>query len=88
MGDVMNIDLMRQYLLWTMIINYGFVFSWWLVFRFWHDSLYRLHRRWFQLSVAQFDAIHYAGMAVYKIGILLLNVAPYLALRLLHQTNG
>ncbi|WP_257387208.1 DUF6868 family protein [Tahibacter caeni] len=32
---------------------------------------------------AAFDAIHYGGMAVYKIGILLFNLAPLLALHLL-----
>lgn len=29
-----------------------------------------------------FDAIHYAGLAVYKIGIFLMNLAPLLALYL------
>ncbi|WP_407656543.1 DUF6868 family protein [Methyloglobulus morosus] len=38
-----------------------------------HDWMYRLNCRWFKLSVETFDALHYAGMAVYKIGILLLN---------------
>jgi hypothetical protein len=44
--------------------------------------MYRLHGRWFRLSPEQFDAIHYGAMAVYKIGILLLNLVPYLALRI------
>lgn len=29
-----------------------------------------------------FDAINYAGVAVYKIGIILLNLVPYVALRI------
>ena len=28
----------------------------------------------------QFDALHYAGMSVYKIGIILFNLVPFLAL--------
>lgn len=44
--------------------------------------MYRLHTRWFSLSVETFDALHYAGMSVYKIGILLLNVVPIVALYL------
>ncbi len=43
----------------------------------------RLHGQWFKLSDQQFDAIHYGGMAVYKIGILLLNLTPYIALHYL-----
>jgi hypothetical protein len=39
-----------------------------------------MHGRWFKLSVGTFDAIHYAGLAVYKIGIVLFNLAPLVAL--------
>jgi hypothetical protein len=49
-------------------------------FRFAYDWLYRMHTRWFKLSVETFDAIHYAGMATYKLGIILLNLVPLLAL--------
>ena len=45
-----------------------------------HDTVYRLHTRWFRLSRETFDALNYGGMAVYKIGVLLLNVAQLLAL--------
>jgi hypothetical protein len=46
------------------------------------------HGRWFGLTAAQFDAIHYGGMSAYKIGILLLNLVPYIALRIaLHQPS-
>jgi hypothetical protein len=42
--------------------------------------MYRLHGRWFRLSAEQFDALHYAGMAIYKLGIFLFCLVPYLAL--------
>jgi hypothetical protein len=41
------------------------------VFMLAHDWLYGLHGLWFHLMVEQFDALHYGGMALYKIGILL-----------------
>jgi hypothetical protein len=47
-----------------------------------HDWMYRLHSSWFHLSVEQFDMLHYAGMSVYKIGIILLNLVPYIALHI------
>jgi hypothetical protein len=31
----------------------------------------------------QFDAVHYAGMALLKVGIILFNLAPYVALRMI-----
>jgi hypothetical protein len=40
--------------------------------------MYGLHSRWFHVSVEQFDALHYVGMALYKLGILLLNLVPYI----------
>jgi len=41
-----------------------------------------VHSKWFNLSVDKFDAIHYSGMALFKIGIFLFNLVPYLALRI------
>jgi hypothetical protein len=55
---------------------------WFLFFMLGHDWMYSLHGRWFHLSLEQFDMLHYAGMSVYKIGIILLNLVPYFALRI------
>jgi hypothetical protein len=37
--------------------------------------------RWFRLSVEQYDAINYIGMAPFKLGIILFNLVPYVPLR-------
>ncbi|MBS0216204.1 MAG: hypothetical protein JSR63_02470 [Proteobacteria bacterium] len=66
-----------------MAINYAILVAWFLAFRLAHDWMRKLHGRWFQFSADTFDAIHYGGMAVYKIGVLLFNVAPLLALCLM-----
>ena len=78
----MSISSASGVLLWCTVINFGVLLWWFLLFRLAHDWLYRLHGRWFRLSREQFDAIHYAGMAAYKIAILLLNLVPYVALRI------
>jgi hypothetical protein len=44
--------------------------------------MHRMHGRWLKLSVVTFDTIHYAGLAVYKIGILLFNLVPLIGLYL------
>lgn len=74
----------RQFLLYCTLINYLILLIWFAAFRFAHDALYRLHSRWFRIPVERFDALHYGGMAVYKIGVLLLNLAPLIALCLLY----
>ena len=76
----MATDHVEGILLWCLGLNYAFLFVWFGAFRFAHQWMFRLHTRWFKLSVETFDAIHYAGMAIYKIGILLLNLVPLLAL--------
>ena len=78
----MNLQILSEALLWGTILNYGVLLIWLLGFTLAHDSLYRLHRRWFVLSAERFDAIHYAGMAGYKIAILLFFLVPWLALQL------
>lgn len=72
----------KQILLWCVGINYGVLLVWFAVFVFAHDWLYRLHARWFKLPVESFDALHYAGMSVYKIGVIVLNLVPLVALHL------
>jgi len=79
----MNPNFLCHLLLWSLVVNYGILMIWFLVLVFAKDWIRGLHGRWFQLSDSTFDAIHYGGMAVYKIGILLLNLAPLLALYLM-----
>ncbi|WP_180124339.1 DUF6868 family protein [Acinetobacter sp. YH12097] len=79
----MNLSHLSDFLLYSLVINYLILIIWFVVFVFAKDWMKRLHGQWFKLSDQQFDAIHYGGMAVYKIGILLLNLAPYIALHYL-----
>jgi hypothetical protein len=84
----MSLEMVRKALLWCAVINYGVLLVWFLFFMLAHDWIYQLHGRWFHLSVEQFDALHYAGMALYKIGILLLNLVPYIALRIVGRAHA
>ena len=78
----MNPDFLFRFLLCSLAINYGILLIWFVVFVTARNGLRALHGRWFRLSDPAFDAIHYGGMAVYKIGILLFNLVPLLALYL------
>ena len=82
----MTIIELKDFLLWSLCLNYVVLVIWFGTFFLAHDWLFRLHTRWFKLSVERFDALTYAGMAIYKIGILLFNLVPLIALKLLsHQ---
>jgi len=78
----MNLEIVRGVLLWCAAINYGLLLLWFLFFRFAHGWMYRFHGRWFRMPVEQFDSIHYTAMAIYKIGIILFNLVPYIALHI------
>jgi hypothetical protein len=79
----MTAEMIRDVLAWCSLINVGFLLFWILLLIFVHDWLFRFHGQWFKLSVEKFDAIHYAGIAYYKISILFFNIVPYLAFRIL-----
>ena len=79
----MTIEFTRRFLLWCTVINYGVLLVWFLAFAFAHDWIQRIHGRWFRLSRDQFDALHYAGMSLFKIGIMLFNLVPLVALSIL-----
>jgi hypothetical protein len=76
----MTIYTLGNFLLWCTVLNYVILILWFLVFCLAHEWMFKLHGRWFRLTATQFDAIHYGGMSVYKIGILLLNLVPLIAL--------
>ena len=78
----MTVEIIRGVLAWSAVINYALLIFWFLFFSLAHDWLYRLHGKWFTLSLEKFDAIHYAGMAFFKLCVFVFNLVPYLALRI------
>lgn len=76
----MSIHHLLHFLIWCTLVNYGILIIWFLVFRFAHDRLYAIHSRWFRISPETFDTANYALMGIYKIGVLLFNVVPLIAL--------
>ncbi|NNG74950.1 hypothetical protein HLH10_01185 [Acinetobacter sp. ANC 4277] len=76
----MNLDFWFRFLLSSVLINYIILMIWFLAIIFARDWIKQVHGKWFNLSDETFDAIHYGGMAIYKIGILLFNLVPLIAL--------
>jgi len=76
----MNMEMLRCFFLWCLIINVALLLNWFAFFSLAHDWLFRLHGRWFKITVERFDKVHYFGMAIFKIMIFVFNLAPYIAL--------
>lgn len=81
----MTTDFLSRFLLWSLGVNYIILIVWFLAVAFFREGIHRLHGRWFDLSKGTFDAIHYGGMAAYKVGIFLFNLAPLIALYLMER---
>jgi len=78
----MTLEIIRDMLGWCIVMNW-IVLAWWLLFFIIaHDWMYRIHSKWFKIPVETFDAIHYGGMGIFKAAILVFNLVPYLALRI------
>jgi hypothetical protein len=76
----MSLEVLRNFFLWCTIINYGLLVLWLVIFVFAHELVQRIHGRWFHLSHDQFDIINYAGISIYKLGIMLFNLVPFVVL--------
>jgi len=76
----MTLQTARDFFLWCTVINYLVLMVWFLFFVLAHDWMYRFHGRWFGFTLERFDTIHYTAMAAFKIGIILLNLVPLVAI--------
>lgn len=84
----MNTETLRKMLAWSAVVNYVILIIWFIAFTMAHDWARDVHTRWFKLSAEQFDSLNYMGMSIYKIGVLLFNIAPYLALRIIEARQN
>ena len=78
----MDIDIIQGLLGWGSVIYFVMLGLWSLMILFAHDTIYQIHSSFLDLSEERFDAIHYGGIGLYKIAILLFYLTPYVALRL------
>jgi len=76
----MSLENIRYLLLWCTIINYAWIILWFLLVVLGRQWMYKLWGKWFHLSNEQFDFLNFTGMMLYKIGVLLFNLVPLIAL--------
>ena len=76
----MTLEVLQSILGWCTVINVSMLVFWFLFFALAHDFMYEFHRKLFNLTSEKFDAIHYSGMAMYKLFIVVFNISPYLAI--------
>ena len=78
----MNLDMLREAVLYCTILNLGLLTFWGLLALIRPEWLFRQAGRLFRLPAERLDAVNYAGIVVYKMAIILFNLVPYVALRM------
>jgi len=79
----MDLRQLTAFFLWCTIINAVLLFASFAVFAIaGTDFAYRVHGQWFSVPQATFDATLYLLLGAYKIAILVFNLVPYVALRI------
>ncbi|MGB7069431.1 MAG: DUF6868 family protein [Pyrinomonadaceae bacterium] len=79
----MNAETLRSFFAWCSVIDIGILLVWFSIFMFAHNWASRVSERWFGLSLDKFNSINYMGIMLFKVGIYLFNLVPYLALRII-----
>jgi hypothetical protein len=76
----MTVEMARTLLLWCTLINYATLLIWFLLYVLAHGWLCRVWGKCFHLPAEQLDQLNFGGMMLYKLGIVLFNLAPCVAL--------
>ena len=66
--------------MWCMIVNYTLLIVWCFIFCCLHDTFVRFNEAVFGRKIVAIDTVNYAGIALYKIAIILFNLVPWLVL--------
>lgn len=80
----MTVEELRTVLGWCMVINFGLMLLWLLCMKVAPDLTYRTQALMTNISREEFDRSMYNFMGYFKLGIILLNFSPYIALRILY----
>lgn len=88
-ADIRNqLDVIAGILIRCFLGGMVLLMVWFAGFAFAGDWIYQVHSRWFQIPRQSFDAIHYAGMAVTKIAIILFFLLPWIAIKLVSKKGS
>ncbi len=80
---MMDIEEFRAVLGWCALINCAMLLLWFLLFITTRSWLYGFAGCWFKLTPEKFDSAQYKMMGFFKILLIVFNLVPYLALRIM-----
>ena len=79
----MTLEMLRAFFGWCAVFNVGVLVLWFLILLVAGAHIYRMQGKMLGLEPMEVRVLHYRTFAYYKVGTMLFNLAPYLALRIL-----
>ena len=76
----MDLQMIKEFLFWCSIINFGVLLIWFITFVSAADYVYKVHSKFNKITREQFNITHYAGMLIYKTLVFVLFVIPYIVI--------
>jgi len=74
---------LSDFFLASTLVNYSVLTLWLCMLIIARDSIYQLHAKIFSIEIDAVKITHFRAMAYYKVGIFLLNLAPWIALTII-----
>lgn len=84
---MLTIDNLTTLLGWASLINIGILMLTTVAMILMRRRITELHSRLFQLERSGLPRIYFQYLAQYKIAIMVLNIAPYLALKIMSWSS-
>lgn len=78
-----NISFLTTFFGWCSVLNLSVLLFSTLLLALWGGCVKRCHARIFNVPEDQLDRIYFKYLAHYKLGLLIFNLAPYFALKII-----
>ncbi len=79
----MDIATLTSFLGWCSVLNLGLLLLWALFFLVAPDLVYRTQKKFVSISRENFDLVMYSFLGLFKLLVLVLNIVPWIALRII-----
>lgn len=76
----MDLDTLQTFLGWSLVINYGLLIIWFLIYSGARNLVVGIHARMFHIDEAVVSATHFRLMGLFKMLIFVFVLTPWLAL--------
>lgn len=79
----MSLEVAKNFFMWCSIINYGLLILWFVILVVARDGLKSLTETLLRRKLEHFDTMQFAGITFFKLGIILFNIVPWIAMTII-----